>query len=48
MLLVNLVVTFLGMLGTNALEWVSVINQKCMSRPKIIETNPEEPFSLIA
>ena len=43
MLLINLVVTFFGMLGTNTLECVSVINQKCMSRPKIIETNPDEP-----
>ena len=43
MLLINLVVEFFGMLGTNALQCVSVINQKCMSRPKIIETNPDEP-----
>ena len=43
MLLINLVVAFFGMLGMNALECVSVINQKCMSRPKIIETNPDEP-----
>ena len=42
-LLINLIVTFFGMLGTNALECVSVINKNCISRPKIIETNPDEP-----
>ena len=31
------------MLKVNALECVSVINQKCMGRPKIIETNPDKP-----
>ena len=43
MLLINLVVLFFDVLKVNALECVSVINQKCMSRPKIIETNPDEP-----
>ena len=43
MLLINLIVTFFSMLVTNALECLSVINQKCMSRPKIIETNLDEP-----
>ena len=43
MLLIHLVVLFFNALKVNALECVSVINQKCMSRPKIIETNPDEP-----
>ena len=43
MLSINLIVTVFGLLGTNALECVSVINQKYMSRLKIIETNPDEP-----
>ena len=43
MLLINLVVLFFNVLKVNALECVSVINQKCLSRPKIIETNPDEP-----
>ena len=43
MLLINLVVLFFNVLKVNVLECVSVINQKCMNRPKIIETNPDEP-----
>ena len=42
MLLINLVVLFF-VLKVNTLECVSVINQKCMSTSKIIETNPDEP-----
>ena len=43
MLLINLVVLFFNVLKVNTLECVSVINQKCMSTSKIIETNPDEP-----
>ena len=43
MLLVKLVVSCLNLLGVKALECVSVVNQKCMSRPKIINTNANEP-----
>ena len=43
MLLINLVVLLFIVLKVNALEFVSVIDQKCMSRPKIIEVNPDEP-----
>ena len=43
MLLKNLYVLFFGMLGTHALKCVSVINQKCMSKPKIIDLNKDEP-----
>ena len=42
-MLINLVVLFFNVLKVNALECVSVINQKCMNRPKIVETNPDEP-----
>ena len=38
-MLINLVVLFFDLLKVHALECVSVINQKCMSRPKIIEAN---------
>ena len=43
MLLVKLVVSCLNLLGAKALECVSVVDQKCMSRPKIINTNANEP-----
>ena len=43
MMLMNLLINFFNVLKVNALECVSVINQKCMSRPKIFETNPDEP-----
>ena len=43
MMLMNLFINLFNVLKVNALECVSVINQKCMSRPKIIETNPDEP-----
>ena len=43
MMLINLFINLFNVLKVNALECVSVINQKCMSRPKIIETNPDEP-----
>ena len=43
MLLINLVVSFLNMLKVKSLECMSMINQKCMSRPKIIDVNADEP-----
>ena len=43
MLLINLVALFFNVLKVNALECVSVVNQKSMSRAKIIETNPDDP-----
>ena len=43
MLLVKLVVSCLNLLRVKALECVSAVNQKCMSRPKIINTNANEP-----
>ena len=43
MMLIDLFINLFNVLKVNALESVSVINQKCMSKPKIIETNPDEP-----
>ena len=43
MMLINLFINLFNVSKVNALECVSVINQKCMSRPKIIEANPDEP-----
>ena len=42
MMLISLTVTLFNLFKTKALECVSVINQKCMARPKIIQTNANE------
>ena len=42
MLLIGLVVSLCNVLKAKTLECVSVINQKCMSRPKIINLNADE------
>ena len=39
MLLINLLISLFNVLKVNALECVSVINQKCMPRPKILHVN---------
>ena len=39
MRLINLAISLLGIIKTKALECVSVVNQKCMPRPKIFEVN---------
>ena len=39
MLLINLVISLFSILKVNALECLSVINQKCMPRPKILDVN---------
>ena len=44
MMLINLFINLFNVLKVNALECVSVINEKCMGRPKTIKTNPDEPF----
>ena len=44
MLLINLAVGFLNMLKVKSLECMSMINQKCMSRPKILNLNADEPL----
>ena len=43
MLLISLAVSLYNVLKVNTLECVSVINQKCMRRPKITEANSDEP-----
>ena len=43
MLLTNILLIFVNIFKTKALECVSVVNQKCMARPKIIQTNANEP-----
>ena len=43
MLLINLVIGFFNAIKINSLECMSMINQKCMSRPKIINVNKNEP-----
>ena len=42
MWLINLAISLFSILKVKTLECVSVINEKCMSRPKIINLN--EPF----
>ena len=39
MLLINLFISLFNVLKVNALEFVSVINQKCMPRSKILDVN---------
>ena len=43
MLLINLTTSIFSILKVKTLECVSVINEKCMSRPKIINLNADEP-----
>ena len=42
MLLINLATSLFSILNVKTLECVSVINEKCMSRPKIIDSNKDE------
>ena len=39
MLLINLAISLFNILKVNILGCLSVINQKCMPRPKIIDLN---------
>ena len=39
MLLINLAISLFSVLKVNSLECLSVINQKCMPRPKILHVN---------
>ena len=43
MLLINLAISLFCILKVKTLECVSAINEKCMSRPKIINLNADEP-----
>ena len=39
MKIISLLISLFGIIKTKALECVSVVNQKCMPRPKILEVN---------
>ena len=39
MWLINLAISLFSIIKTKALEFVSVVNQKCMPRPKILDVN---------
>ena len=39
MQLINLAISLFSIIKTKALECVSVINRKCMPRPKILDVN---------
>ena len=39
MKVINLLISLFGKIKTKALECVSVVNQKCMPRPKILDVN---------
>ena len=43
MLLINLTISSLNMVEVKSLECMSVVNQKCMSRHKVLDINPDEP-----
>ena len=43
MLLINLAISLFSILKVKTLECVSVINEKCISRPEIIDFNKNEP-----
>ena len=43
MRVINLLISLFSITKTKALECVSVVNQKCMARPKIIDVNKIEP-----
>ena len=42
-LIINLLVNFIDEIKAKALECISVVNKKYMARPKIIQTNANEP-----
>ena len=44
MKIIGLFISLFNVLRVKTLECVSVVNQKCMSRPKIIQTNRDEPI----
>ena len=43
MFLINLAISFLNMAKVKSLECMSVVNQKCMLEPKMLDANPNEP-----
>ena len=36
---ISLLISLFGIIKTKALEYVSVVTQKCMPRPKILDVN---------
>ena len=42
MKMISLLISLFGIIKTKALECVSVANQECMARPKIIDVNENE------
>ena len=44
MWLISLLISLFGIIKTKALECVSVVNKKCMPRPKILDVNGEALF----
>ena len=42
MKIISLLISLFGIIKTKALKCVSVTNQECMARPKIIEVNKNE------
>ena len=42
-LIISLLVNFISAIKVNVLKCASVLNDKCMARPKIIDTNANEP-----
>ena len=42
MRVINLLISLFSIIKTKALECVSVVNQECMARPKIIDVNKNE------
>ena len=43
MLLADILLSFVSIFKPKALECKSVVNQKCMAGPKVIQTNANEP-----
>ena len=41
MKIISLLISLFGIIKTKALEFVSVVNQKCMPRPKILDVNED-------
>ena len=35
---------FNSLLGVNSLEWISIKNEECKKRPKIVDTNSNNPI----
>ena len=50
MKIISLLISLFGIIKTKALECVSVVNQKCMSRPKILDVNEgiHYPYNVLA